>query len=670
MAQDPAKPKFSADFKEKLKVSIQRGTDSLEQKEKELEIVVQSDERAVLKPVCSASSTKLDDALILLSKEGRILEVNERCCHMFQRLRRELEGGSFEILIPTNAAEAHQAHLTEWFEGSHKEKHENRLKKVCPSGAKGIKKDGTEFSIALSFKVFQKSLFKKKKKEGRIRVQITELQETDVCRATVVTDETPFDAKGRHASQGGSPIVGPMAEGPTITSRYETEFEEIEALGSGNFGSVMKCRNRLDKEFYAVKQVHFKFEEAEEERKNKLKEIGMMARLGSHPNIVRYYSSWVETLRKSALTSKLDSDSDDDYWVHDQDQDDEDEPIPVMFIQMELSEGKSLESWLANPERVLNEAQSMYLFIQIVDAVSFIHESGLIHRDIKPANILLEEVSQSRRHTRTRTRTSNPMLKDIFASREVSEKWVQYTCKLADFGLATVDQFDSEEPERETISQNVLLSNPPSRGRRMTCGIGTKLYGAPEQLRTGLIGNQWRNMSLGSVSSPSQRGVYDDKVDIYALGFILVELFTPTFRSHVELYLFLQKLRDGILPEAFVRDFPELAKLAQSMLDLNPDKRPCAAEVLQMIQIRVMGDSMSSTDSDNTDGRKSKWGSLGGIQEEQRDDELASLRSQVAQLKAQLKAASSSSSSEGELHTSLDQTSHFVNLNSGSAVRP
>ena len=45
---------------------------------------------------------------------------------------------------------------------------------------------------------------------------------------------------------------------------------------------------------------------------------------------------------------------------------------------------------LIEKEHGLSESFSRILFLQIVDAVSFCHASGIVHRDIKPENILIK----------------------------------------------------------------------------------------------------------------------------------------------------------------------------------------------------------------------------------------------------------------------------------------
>lgn len=53
---------------------------------------------------------------------------------------------------------------------------------------------------------------------------------------------------------------------------------------------------------------------------------------------------------------------------------------------LKKSTGKELECW--------GEPTSLFLFQQLVDAVRFIHENGVIHRDLKPENLLLTEKQQ------------------------------------------------------------------------------------------------------------------------------------------------------------------------------------------------------------------------------------------------------------------------------------
>ncbi|PWY99241.1 Serine/threonine-protein kinase [Testicularia cyperi] len=93
------------------------------------------------------------------------------------------------------------------------------------------------------------------------------------------------------------PFLAPSLSGASqasTSSRYLSDFEEVEFLGKGAFGSVVKARNRLDGRFYAVKKIKLSSSPDEDERT--LREISALSRL-DHPHIVRYTTCWIEETR-------------------------------------------------------------------------------------------------------------------------------------------------------------------------------------------------------------------------------------------------------------------------------------------------------------------------------------------------------------------------------------
>lgn len=95
-------------------------------------------------------------------------------------------------------------------------------------------------------------------------------------------------------------------------SRYRSEFEELEFLGRGGGGQVVKARNRLDGHLYAIKKIHLPNDRASEAKI--LREVTIWSRMNHpkyvslpipfsmktltldlSPSIVRYHTSWVET---------------------------------------------------------------------------------------------------------------------------------------------------------------------------------------------------------------------------------------------------------------------------------------------------------------------------------------------------------------------------------------
>ncbi|XP_023604426.1 interferon-induced, double-stranded RNA-activated protein kinase-like [Myotis lucifugus] len=141
------------------------------------------------------------------------------------------------------------------------------------------------------------------------------------------------------------------------------DFEEIAPIGSGAYGSVFKAKHRLDGTTYVIKCVKYNNEKV----KREVKALAML----SHPNIVRYYNSWVgEDYNKRSLPKYL-------------------------FIQMEFCEKGTLEAWIEiRRGEIPNKDLSLGLFKQIVTGVDYIHSEGLIHRDLKPSNIFLVDTKQ------------------------------------------------------------------------------------------------------------------------------------------------------------------------------------------------------------------------------------------------------------------------------------
>lgn len=90
------------------------------------------------------------------------------------------------------------------------------------------------------------------------------------------------------------------------SSRFTTDFVQEGRLGKGGYGSVVKARNRLDSNFYAVKIINKCTEAALDKVLN---EVRLLSQL-NHPNVVRYYTAWKEVDILS--TSEYHDDSSDE----------------------------------------------------------------------------------------------------------------------------------------------------------------------------------------------------------------------------------------------------------------------------------------------------------------------------------------------------------------------
>ena len=134
-------------------------------------------------------------------------------------------------------------------------------------------------------------------------------------------------------------------------------YDELNKLGEGAYGKVVKVRHKISKVLRAMKIIHKdKISLGSEEEEALINEINVVKSL-DHPNIMKVY----EFFNKDNC----------------------------LYIISELLSGGELLDKI-NENGYLNENVSAFLMKQIFSAVDFCHQKGIIHRDLKPENILIE----------------------------------------------------------------------------------------------------------------------------------------------------------------------------------------------------------------------------------------------------------------------------------------
>jgi len=159
-------------------------------------------------------------------------------------------------------------------------------------------------------------------------------------------------------------------------------YNIINNIGNGSFGSVFKCINNIDQQKYALKIIKLSSQKYEKI----LKEVRLMSTF-NHPNIIKYYCSWIDYNKTDLIENGSESESDTsgnnnqiisiDYLEN-----------YYLYIQMELC-NQSLCKYLENTPFDYNSR--LIIFKDIVYGLNYLHSNNIIHRDLKPSNILFNK---------------------------------------------------------------------------------------------------------------------------------------------------------------------------------------------------------------------------------------------------------------------------------------
>ncbi|KAJ3150466.1 hypothetical protein HDU86_006639 [Geranomyces michiganensis] len=403
-----------------------------------------------------------------------------------------------------------------------------------------------------------------------------------------------------------TPLKSPPAtEEPNIfdsltISRYRLDFEEIEFLGKGGFGEVVKARNRIDGRFYAIKKIKLNPQDREGSKRI-LREVQTLSRL-HHQFVVRYYQSWFEDAgREPHSGGSVESDSESESDEEDDESTDESDSYSQASDAGGLLNSGFDNDWLSI-DRVATSKSYSQISISFghgaADDDSFMGASttdpshggsdDALPRGIrKPKRMLYIQMEYC----------ENKTLRDeIDAGVDDEEGWRLFrqvleglahihsqgmihrdlkpsnvfldsngNVKIGDFGLALsredITPGTNEGGTTTTATTMSNLSVDPEAS--LTGDVGTPVYVAPE-----IVGNS---------------GKYNSKVDLYSLGICFFEICYP-FSTGMHRALVLRDLRQPSLtfPSDFdMKRFDAQAQIIRMLLNHTPKERPSAAELLQ-----------------------------------------------------------------------------------------
>ncbi|NWR68586.1 NEK10 kinase, partial [Centropus unirufus] len=151
-------------------------------------------------------------------------------------------------------------------------------------------------------------------------------------------------------------------------TKHIGNYAILEHLGSGAFGSVYKVRKHNGQNLLAMKEVNLHnpaFGKDKKDRdssvKNIVSELAIIKEQLCHPNVVRYYRTFLENDR--------------------------------LYIVMELIEGVPLGEHfhsLKEKQQQFTEERIWHIFIQLCLALRYLHkDKRIVHRDLTPNNVML-----------------------------------------------------------------------------------------------------------------------------------------------------------------------------------------------------------------------------------------------------------------------------------------
>ena len=239
-----------------------------------------------------------------------------------------------------------------------------------------------------------------------------------------------------------------------------------------------------------------------------------------------------------------------------------------LFIVMKLYD-RSLKHLIEYRRKLdISVKHNIRIMRELLEACRYIHEKGVVHRDISPCNVFFDG-------------NSGTVLGDFGLASADSKH------RLREISLRTVSTMSGTSPLRKTsaalpprslsrarpieristqaVLKKTLQSSDSGSTTDASDPIGKPLYAAPEQ---------WEN--------PGQPNSTTSKADMFSLGVLLIELFShfTTGRERIET---LSDVREGILTDEFVLQYPKVALLASKMLKKNPNERASAGELLKCI---------------------------------------------------------------------------------------
>lgn len=406
-----------------------------------------------------------------------------------------------------------------------------------------------------------------------------------------------FGPKTPHAvtNYSGSPesdyFNKTVAARPRHASRWKEDWEELELLGRGAFGSVVKARNKMDSRIYAVKKIRLRTSQSDQKI---FREVDTLSRL-NHRYIVRYYTTWIETSdHVSTATSAVGSsagtsvpgnangstteaeEESDPFAINLDDLDDYNDTPSHSFPAITFTrsgtprsdegESTSSEGSASSDEVILpHSGRGRELTKRAATPVPSVSRTLYIQMEYVERQTLKERIAEGLSESEA-WRLFQQIVDALvhMSSMNILHRDIKLTnifidgkgdCKIGDFGLAT---------SALAVVDPTDFVQTPAIEADMTLDVGTRLYIAPE------------------VQSSKGKGRNHAKADMYSLGIVFFEMNHP-FTTGFERIKVLEQLRtpEIVFPPTWDSHRTRQRQIISWLLKHDPDERPTALELSQ-----------------------------------------------------------------------------------------
>jgi len=400
--------------------------------------------------------------------------------------------------------------------------------------------------------------------------------------------------------------VPSLASSDSFVSRYDSDYEHIKFLSKGGFGLVFQAKNKLDLREYAIKRIPLS--NCAEDLEKAQREVIALAKL-EHPNILRYFTSWVETppagwqdkhlMFSNNSTSSSIEESDSGIIVGNSEHS---SPSchSIEFRDTGSSQTKDASSTGSRESGSSKEIPSTSEELSYCSSSIEESDSGIIVGDGKRHTGKNEHCSAEAQsgpvflYIRTELCETVNLKEWLIANPRRRDRRDDYCLRVFEQILDAVEYIHGKElMHRDLKPSNIFflcLDNP------VTVKVGD--FGLVKALTTDDIDsldNKNHTSQVGTklYMSPEQEGnLYTYKVDIFSLGLIFFELFCP-FGTENERIKVMSDLKNGVFPSEFEAEMPLQSELVQWLLSAAPEERPDAIEIknsdiLEKIKTEVM----------------------------------------------------------------------------------